>query len=291
MGVTLTTYPVITESGKIRNIFAGFDAVELTFQRSDIDIVNISSGADAKILIDVAGDITSALNVGEGLYLFGEGLTYTYDLSAKILDINYNAPNTEITIDAPFIQVASSGYVNYKQNWFLEAKLVDPDNNLVWKYPSLLSNDGDPSGVVNINTSMLVDALYNDIAETSQEITTAREICKVMYREVWRENQTEAFILVDDEPIIIIYAAENAEIESFINGFDLPKIWAGYPFAINLLHSVENLTENRIAVTFDELDINQNNVTVDNPLTEFGNDDFGILQANFSDNQKAIESN
>jgi hypothetical protein len=291
MSVTLVKYPVISESGKVKNIFAGFQAVEVEYKREDTAIVGVSQGVDNNILIDIVGDITGSLNVGEWVYLYSEGSTFTYDGVYQIVTLTFPGPNTEITVIGDYIESTTSGYCNYKQNWFLESKLVSPDNNDVKNYPSLLQNDGNPNGEVFVNTSMLVDFLRNDILETSQEITTARQQCQLMYREVWREDDTAVFTLEDQDPIIIIFAAENAEIEEFVNGFELPKMWEGYPAHINLLHSLQNYVGERVSIQFDELDINKDDISNNNLLSNFGPADFGILQANFADNQKVIEEN
>ena len=291
MAVVLTSYPVTSTSGKVRNIFAGFDSVELEFKREDSAIIDVAQGVDNKLLITVLGDLTTDLNVGEWVYINSPGATLTYSGSFQILTVVFSSPNTEITVNTDFIEVAALGYLNYKQNWFLEAKLVDPNNNLVLKYPQLLQNDGSPEGIIEVNTSMLVDFLKNEILETSQEVTGARNNCKVMFRESWREDDTQAFALVDDFQIIIIYAAENSEIQSFVNGFNEPRMWEGYPFYLNMLSSVENMAGKRAIVTFNELDINNDNIIIDNPLANFESSDFGLLQSNFNDNIKVIEAN
>lgn len=291
MSVVLTSYPVVTSSGKVRNIFAGFSEVELEFKREDIQIVDVSQGANNKILISIVGDFTGSLNVGESVYLFAEGATFTYDNSFQIIAVVFSSPNTEITVDGEFIEVANSGYINYKQNWFLESKLVNINNNDVLNYPQLLQTDGNPNGEVEVNISMLVDFLQNEILLSSKEVTNARQDCKVMYRESWREDDSASFTLVDQETIIIIYSAENSEIEDFVNGFETPRIWSGYPFLLNILHSLENSPGRRIAVTFDELDINKDNLILDNQIIDFSPDAFGILQTNFEDKVKVIEDN
>lgn len=291
MAVVLTKYPVETSSGKVRNIFAGFSAVELEFKREDIQIVDVSQSANNRILVSILGDFTGSLNIGEWIYLFSQGTTFLYDNSFQIIDVVFSSPNTEITVEGDFIEVATSGYLNFKQNWFLEAKLVSPANNDILVYPQLLQNDGNPNGEVEINTSMLVDFLKNEILETSGEITEGRQQCQVMFRESWREDDTASFVLVDEDPIVIIFAAENSEIEAFVNGFEIPRMWAGYPFYLNILHSIENFSDERISVIFDELDINQDDITTENPLVDFSPVSFGILQANFNDNNKIIENN
>jgi len=291
VAVTLTSYPVTISSGKVRNIFAGFNPVELEFKREDTVIVDVSQGTDNKILISITGDIASLLNVGEYVYLYSQGASYLYNGSFQIIDITFSSPNTEITVDGDFIEVSTGGYCNYKQNWYLEAKLVDPANNDIKAYPQLLQNDGNPNGEVEINTSMLVDFLKNEIKETSQQIYNSRRACKVMYREVYREDNNDTFTLVNQTPIFIIFAAENLEIENFANGFENPRIYAGYPFCINIIHSTYNENGKRIRVEFDELDINQDIITQDNLINYFNASDFGILQSNLADKTKAIEDN
>lgn len=290
MSISLVTYPVISSSGKVRNIFAGFDAVELEFKREDTAIISVTQGANNKILITITGDISSSLNVGEWVYLKAVGSTFTYDGVFQILDIAVPG-DTEITVDGDYIEStgATDGYCNYKQNWYLESRLVDPENTAVKNYPEELQTDGNPNGEIKVNTSMLVDFLESELLGQSGQVSESRQHCKVEYREVWREDDTAVFTLIDQEPIIIIFAAENAEIESFVTGFDVPRMWDGYPFYINLLHSTENYIGERVSVEFDELNINQDDINTGNLLANFGPDDFGILQVNFADNVNPID--
>jgi hypothetical protein len=291
MAITLTTYPTTTDGGTINNCFAGFGAVEIEYKREDAQIISISQGVDNQILISVAGDLTSSLNIGESLYLFASGVSYSYDLNAKIVLIVFGGVNTSVTIESDFIQSASLGYVNYKQNYFLEAKLVDPVNNNIKIYPSLLSDSGTPSGIVKINCSPVVDFLQSEILATSDEISAGRVALVAMYREVWRENQAESFVLQAGDKIVIFYGADNSEQEEFINGFEVPKLWEGYPFIISLLHSTVNNAGEPLTTTFDELNINQDTLTSANALHTFGVNEEGVLQSNFNDNIVAINAN
>jgi len=291
MSLVLSSYPALSESGVIKNAFAGFNPVEVIFDRQDIQIISVTSGVDAKALISVAGDITGSLNVSEWVYLHAVGASFIYDYSGEIITLAYNAPNTEITINNPYIENAASGYVNYKQNYFVEGKLVDIDNNAILKYPQLLSDNGTAAGVVTLDVAPPVDFLNNNIADVSEEIPNSRVRFKVMYREVWREDDTQAFILIDQTPIVIIHAADQPAQERFVNNFEIPKLWAGYPFVLTLLHTLENSIDSRFSVLFDELDINKENINIDNPLVDFGSVDFGFLQMNMNDNIKTIEDN
>jgi hypothetical protein len=292
MAVSLISYPVQIISGKMANLFPGFSPVEIEFKREDIQIISVSAGADNKILITVlAADVFGLIFPGEGLYLYAEGNTYTYDLSAKLITQTPGSPNWTFLIDAEFIEAAASGYMNFRQDWYLECKLVNEDNNSLLEYPALIQNDGTPSGIIKVNTSRMVDFLKNEILSTSQEVTNARKKCKLMYREVYRIHDTEVFVLLDDVPIIIVYAADEISPEKFLNKFEIPKMWAGYPFLINLAHSLENTTDSGIDVKFDELDINKDNLTLNNHLISFDVNKFGFLQSNFNDNIKTIEDN
>jgi len=290
MSLTLVKYPVITDT-KVNNLFSGFLPVNLEYKREDIQIISVGSGANGKIQVVVSGDISASLSVDEWVYLYAEGNLFDYDNGYQILDISYSTPNTFITLDSDFIENASVGYLNYKQNYSVEAKLVNPTNEKVMAYSGVLEINGSASGQIIINANALVDGLTDTISESSQEITSARNICKVAYREVWRENQINTFSVQFGEPLVVVYAAESIETEKFINNQNEPTIFAGYEFILNSAHTNENNTGQKIGVSFDELDINKANISIDNTLAEFESKDFGILQANFSENIVAINGN
>ena len=289
--INLVSYPVTTNSGKINNMFAGFDDVNIEFKREDLNVFSVGSGADNKILVTLSGDYTGDLFIGEWLYLYATGTTYVYDNSFKIISINYSSPDTEILVDGDFIESSTIGYINYKQDYFAEAKLVNVGNNDIKQYSELITDDGNNKGEILINITPPVDYLQSEILATSGLVPNSVNRFKVMYREVWRENQTEAFILIDQEPIYILYNAELNDIEKINNKLEEPIIWHGYPFIFSVFHSLENNVGYRIEATFNETDINKNNITTDNYLTRFSAESFGQLQVNFNDNTKEIEEN
>jgi len=289
--INLVSYPVTTNSGKINNMFAGFDDVNIEFKREDLNVFSVGSGADNKILITLSGDYTGDLFVGEWLYLYATGTTYTYDNSFKIISINYSSPDTEILVDGDFIENSAIGYINYKQDYFVETKLVSVDNNAIKQFSETIPDDGTASGEVIINVNSPVDYLGSDILETSGLVNNSVNRFKVMYREVWRENQTENFILIDEDPIYILYNAELNDIEKINNKLEEPIIWLGYPFSFSVFHSLENNEGLRLDVSFNETDINKNNITTDNFLSRFRSLDFGQLQANFNDKTTELNDN
>jgi len=291
MAVTLSSYPVTVESGIVNNIFAGFSSCNIVLNRQDLQIISIAQGVDDKIKITVLGDLRSSLIVNEWIYLQSQGSSFLYIGLYKISTVVFVTPNTEITVIGDYIESTISGYINYKQNWYLEAKIVNPENTLIQIYPQILQNDGSPEGIIDIDITMLVDYLLNEIKDTSQEILNARVQAQMMYREVYRENSTDPFILLNETPIIIIFAAENSEIENIVNGFDEPRIYDGYPFFINILHSNQNNIGEIPVLQFDELDINKGNLTTNNHIYAFNSYDYGILQGNFNNNILPISAN
>jgi hypothetical protein len=198
MALTLTNYPVTVDSGRINNTFAGFQPVALDFKREDIQINSVGSGANNKAEIVITGDITGDVLVGEFVYLYAVGSTYIYDVSAEVLEISYSAPDTTILIDADFIEISSTGYLNYKHDYFVQCQLVNPDNTDIKVYKSEISDVGTPAGIVSVNLNPPVDLLKNEILTNSGEVSDGRIKFKAQYREVWRDNENEAYILIDD---------------------------------------------------------------------------------------------
>jgi hypothetical protein len=290
MSISLVSYPVTINSGIINNIVPGFQNIFIEFKREDIAVVSISQGTNNTIVVEIAGDLSSSILVGDWVYLYSQGSTYLYDLSAEVLEVTVPG-NTNVRIDSQFIEASTGGYLNYKQNWFLESKLVNPDNNNILEYPSLFANDGNANGEIKVSVSPLVDALSSQILSNSGEITEARNIAQLMYREVWREDDTQVFVLLAETPIIVTYSADSQGAEKFINDFDLPVYWAGYPFSIMFHHSKQNYVGKSLIVDYDELDINNDLISSDNSLVNFSSSEYGFLQVNFTDNLNAISDN
>ena len=236
MSVSLVTYPVVSEDGIIKNLFPGFSDVELEFKREDIQIKTITNGAGNKILVTCDGAILLIppnIQIGEYVYIYSEGDTYTYDLVAKVTTIGLSGSDTTLLLDADWIENTSAGYCNYKQNWYLESKLVNEDNNTILEYPKVLQNDGNPDGQVFVNVSQMVDFLSNEILTTSGQQQNNRNKCQVMYREVWRDDDTAVFTLIDENPIAIVYAADEIDNEKIINKMEYPRLYKGYPFILS----------------------------------------------------------
>lgn len=274
MSIVLTENPVQTISGVVNNLFAGFEPVEFKFKREDEQIAGVGAGTDNKLLINTLSDLSTYLNVGDFVYVYSEGLTYTYDLSAAIIEITANT----ITIDSDFIEGTSSGYINYYKNYYLEAQLVNVDNSDIQVLPFSLQDDGDNAGNITIDVSLANDKNIQFFEFVTQELTASRILFKVQYREVW-DISDNGFTLINDE-IILAYATQQMEVETFVNDLDEPKIWKGYPFGVILAHSSQNSDDEGLEFVYDELDINQTVLTSDNALASIDSDDEGLIFIN-----------
>lgn len=257
MSVTLIENPVVTEGGVVKNLFDGFGKVEFKFSRQDQEITGIGQGISNQILIQLAVDLSTYLNVGDSVYYYSEGATYTYDDVSQVVAITA----TTITLAGDFIETATGGYINYYRNYYLDVELVNEDNSDIKILPFSLRDDGDNQGNITIDVSIANDLNIQFFEFIQQELTDSRIIFKVQYREVW-DDTTGSFTLIDDR-IILVYATQQPDLEAFINELDEPKLWLGYPYGVILVHSDENSDDDTIEITYDELDINQSDLVTD----------------------------
>lgn len=277
MSLLNTFYPTFVDTGIVNNVFPGYSPVLIKFKREDIEVISVGAGANNKLLITVVGDITSAISIPESVYLYSSDSSHTYDLSAELLDINFTGVNTELTIDADFINITAGGYLNYLQDWLCECQLIDPTNNDIKVFKPILADDGNNFGEVEIDVSIIVDQLTQEFKTIGGEVTEGRIEFNVEFRESWRDNRDENFTLINDYPIIIVFSEELIKPETFINQLTPPILWSGYINGISFLHSNQNYAGETINIIFDELDINKEILTSDGDSTRFNIGDFGFL--------------
>lgn len=273
MSLTLITNPVTTESGVTKNIFPGFRPVEYVFKREDLAITSVGSGLDDNIEVTIGTDLTTELSVGDFFYLYapGDSGEYTYDLSGEITAITA----TTITMDSKFIEAASSGYINYLQNYYVEVELVGEENVNRKVIPFSLKDDGDPAGNITIDVSIANDKNRQAFTLISEPLTDGRIKFDVRYREV-SEGSTGSWVSMED-PIIIVFAWEQMDVEEFINDFDYPNIYKGYDSGVILSHSDSNGSASFVALTYNEYDINKSVLTSSNVLGQISNSLYGLF--------------
>lgn len=275
MALNLINNPVTTEGGIVKNLFAGFLPVNFEFKREDLAIVSVGLGVGQYIRITIGADLTSKLNIGDSLYLSAVGVSgYEYEKSGTITAIT--ATTIDCTID--FVESATVGYINYLKNWFLEVELVDPVNPLIKLLPFTLRNDGDLAGNITLDISIGND-LNNQIFQfITDQLEASRTALKVQYRDVF-EGSSTSFTLIDTE-IVLVYATEQPDQESFLNSLDDAEFYEGYPFVSILVHSNDNSDDTGIDIKYDELDINKTDLTVDNAIANIDSNKQGFISAN-----------
>lgn len=273
MALTLIEYPVSVINGITNNVFAGFLQCEIKFKREDLQIESVVSGIDEKIEVIISTDLTSYLNIGDAIHLYAVGDSgYIYDDNGEIIDIT----STSITVNIAFIEVASVGYINYLKNYYVELRPVNSDNQNIKVLTFSLKDDGDTSGNIIIDVSIVNDKNKQIFKDGSAELLESRIKFNVEYRQVY-EGSSESFVLIDD-PIILVYATEQMQVEEFINDFEYPEIYKGYDSGVILCHSDSNNSiYSSIDLLYDELDLNFDNITTDNELSSFDANDIGFL--------------
>lgn len=288
MSLTVETYPVYTDGIKTINIFSGFNPVNIVMSRQDLVIDTISQGANNTIDVNISTDITSELVAGDFIYIYSEGVDYTYSLTAKVLSVSA----TVINLDSDYIESATGGYTNYKQNYTVEMKLVNPDNSDIDMLGFTLKQAGSAAGSITFDVSIINDLNSQNFTEqlTGREVTEGRIKFNVKYREIWREDATATFTLIDN-PIIVAFSTRELIPEEFSNPFTEPPLYLGYPMGIGFIHTDANYPGEAIKFTFDELDINKNAISTDKKLKQFEIGDYGILTTTTEDNDEPLSPN
>lgn len=267
MSLTLNTNPV---GAGTRKFFAGFQKCEFVFKREDLAVTSVSSGTGGA-KINHAGDLSSYLSIGDTVYLYSEGTNYTYDGVFEILDITAG----EITVDTPYIESGTGGYINYYKNYHVELQCVNKSFSDANILPFSLQSDGDAAGNVIIDVSIVneLNKQRGDIEEAflSDSVTEF----EVKYRQVY-DGSSESFTLVDDKLLIMLYAIEEPEEDEVLNQFDLPQLYLGYPAGITVA-LLARAASSTCEMTYDEKDIN-NNVIASGSLGVQDADVSGFLQ-------------
>lgn len=272
MSLTLITNPVTTEGGVVKNIFPGFRPVEYVFKREDLAIVSVGE-ASGYAEITIGTDLTSYLSEGDYIYLYAEGDSgdYDYDEICEITAIT----STTITLDIPYIENSSSGYINYLKNYYVELQLVNPDNSSIQMIPFSLKDDGDQAGNITIDVSIANDKNRKLFDISTRELTEGRVRFDVRYREI-SEGVTGSWTDMSD-PVILVYAWEQMDTEEILNGFDMPELYKGYDFAVALSHSNRNGTDSFVVAKYNELDINREELVTGLSIGQLSIDLYGIF--------------
>lgn len=281
MALTLTTNPVETIGGVVNNIFPGFEKTEFVFNREDLAVISITSGSGTYIKITVLGDYSSIISENDSVYIYAEGTTYTYNETGGVQSVSFGGVNTDIEVDVDFIENASTNaYMNYLKNYYVEMQLVNVDNPDIKVIPFSLKDNGTSSGTITIDVSLPNYLNSIEFDYSTGQLSDMIVKFKAQYRQVY-DGSSESFTLVGDE-IILVFATEQPEIEAFISQFDYPELYEGYPAGVVLCHSDQNNDTSALQLTYDELDINQNDVVLSNSISTLISGEHGLIFADIT---------
>jgi hypothetical protein len=191
-----------------------------------LQIVSVESGSGG-IKINLTTDLTSYLNAGDSIYVYSEGANYTYDGVGIILSLTPG----DITVDIPYIQNATGGYINYLKNYYVELQCVDKQFSSSNKLPFNLTSDGDAAGNIEIDVSIVNDLNKQRGKIADGLISESVQEFEIQYREVY-DGSSNGFTLIDNKLIVLVYATDTPEKEKILNNFELPKIYMGYEAAL-----------------------------------------------------------
>jgi hypothetical protein len=266
MALTLVTNPVGSAAVKL---FPGFRPVEFVFKREDLAVTSVESGSGG-IQINVGTDLTSYLEAGDTIYVYSEGAAYTYDGTGIILGITAS----DITIDIPYVQDATGGYINYLKNYYVEMQCVDRAFATSQVLPFSLTSDGDAAGNIIIDVSVVNDLNRQREAIADGHLIDSRKEFEVQYRQVY-DGSAEAFTLINNKAVVLVYATDEPDTDEILNAFDTPKLYLGYPAALVIAHE-EDAASSTMQMVYRELDANQIEVA-SGVLTELDSDVNGFL--------------
>jgi hypothetical protein len=248
MSLTLVTNPIGSAAKKM---FAGLKPIEFIFKREDLVITSVVSGTGG-IKINHAGDLTSYLSAGDSIYVYSVGTNYTYSATGIIITIVAG----EITIDIPYVETGTGGYINYYKNYYVELQCVRdalPDVNLL---PFSLQADGNAAGNISIDVSIINDLNMQRGILITEYLATSKQEFEVKYRQVYT-GSAGSFILIDNKLCVVLYSSDAPEEEVVLNHFDLPKLYLGYPAGLAMAH-LGGTVGTTIELKYNELDINKN---------------------------------
>ena len=248
MSLTLVTNPVGSADAKT---FAGFKPIEFVFKREDQAITSVTSGVGgAKITL--TADLTTYLSIGDTIYLYSPATNHNYDGVVTITDINA----TEITIDTPYLETGTGGYINYYKNYYVELQCVNIENTDINLLDFSLEADGDNAGNITIDVSIINDLNSQRGAIDQAYVSDSSTFFYVKYRQVYN-GSSESFTILSSKMLIVLYATEQPTEEEILNSFDLPKIYLGYPASFAIAHAT-GATGQTNELLYEERDINGN---------------------------------
>ena len=276
--LSLTTSPITTAGGINYNIFAAYRPIVFEFERQDFELLTVTNTINNKCAVLINDEVGHFIDVNESIYIYSVGINYTYSTVCKVTAINEFVGTTELITDLDFVAVGYAGYANIYQNYYVEFKLTDVYSGLdLLSYTAQIPTK--PNGEIEFDASVIATKLQTELPTTSGQMTNSH-YCKLNYREIYREQPTIAYTVHTENFVCISAITDDMPTEDFSAIQTIPKTWKGYPFFYSFIHSPENNESGKKPVMYyDELDLNQLDITIDNLFYSFTTRNYGVLVA------------
>jgi len=236
--ITQLDYPVTGSVGTYQNIFPSHQALNVNFARKDVFINSIASGTGGVVELTLSAALDGNIAVGDFIVWESDGYSLR---TSRILDI---ISPTVIEVDEVFTSSdATNGFVNYRKNWFLEARFVAKDTPTDQQANvELVINDFSqvPSsleGLVSLDLSVIRDVLSADFSLQSEIVDNLFKEFKFQFRESYETNRDAAWVSPNpDLPIMLVMASKPVVFNDFINS-DQFKFIQDYPLVTSYIYS------------------------------------------------------
>lgn len=275
MAIEQLDYPVTGALGSYRNVFPSQRALNINFSRKDGLIDTISSGTDGNTRLELTAAYDAGLAVGDYVTWYSDSYTLRTNRVTEIVNA------TTFDVDNPFSSTdATNGYVNYRKQWFLEARFVakdtasnDQDAVLVIADYSQIPSARD--GSLSLDCSLPGDLLTPDFdplgGGTESNLFTE---FKVQFRESYSTDRTKTWVSpTPDVPIMLVLGSQTMPWNDFTDAnVSQGRFYYGYIYAFTYIYSsINDNGANIITLTLKQYSIDKSLIdsSVYGLLTDF----------------------
>lgn len=244
MSLTQLDYPVTGALGNFINIFPSQKALNVNFNRLDVTIATIASGTGGVVELTLSDILDVDLVSGDFVVWASDG----YKLrTSRVIDV---ISATVIEVEEVFTSSdATNGFMNYRKNWFLEARFVaantptDQQANVVLIIDDFSQVPNALDGSVILDISVVKDVLEPSLSVVTELATTLSQLFKLQFRESFEGNRDGLWISpnvgpANDTPIMLVLASQNVAFNDFADASIIQiKFVEKYPLMFSYIYS------------------------------------------------------
>jgi len=253
MSITQTSWPVTGAGTNLQNIFPSFKTLPVDFKRVDDTVASLSSGTGG--LVQMVFSNAFDVDLVAGNYIVWESDGYSLRSSRIEQIIN----TTTILIDEVFTNAnAANSFVNYRKNYYLEARFVEKNTttneqtNVVLvldehsRVPNTLEGD------ILLDMSVIGDLITTDFSISSGLISNFFQEFKMQYRESYQGQRNLSWNSPSqDDNIMVAISADTVPFNDFTDkDFEGLFFADAYPSFLTYIRSDINDTDPNTQLLF-----------------------------------------